>query len=411
MNQPAATLSNETDHPSSDAGRKPDDLEVKDAQLIFASVWKKLEEEFGQENLIFPPEISWLNGAPGAGKGTQTRFIMKFRDLTAEPVVVSSLLKSPEARKLIDAGLMVGDREVLDILLRKLLSPGFQSGALVDGFPRTLVQVECLKLFYGKLMELRNKYVGTSLEKRFPKPQFHIIVLFIDEAESVKRQLIRGKRSQEDARTAEEKGEDDHVEIRKTDLSEDSARNRYRTFKRVTYEALKSLREVFHYHFIDAKGSIEDVQHRIIGELAYQSSLELDQATYDRVSRIPIAQELIVHARQELVKRLNEYEENHSHLFHLVLEHIQEKFLPIVRRHAISGMAMVSSEDQLFDTPLALAILIDVFSERGYHATVDIRHEYFPERIDPDTQRIISRMQRIYRFIIRFRGSEIRRGG
>ncbi|MDV7395957.1 hypothetical protein RZS08_31485, partial [Arthrospira platensis SPKY1] len=73
------------------------DLEVKDAQLIFNSVWTQLESELGVENLRFPKEIFWLNGAPGAGKGTHTEFIMRFRHLTARPIVVSDLLKSPEA--------------------------------------------------------------------------------------------------------------------------------------------------------------------------------------------------------------------------------------------------------------------------------------------------------------------------
>ena len=89
------------------------DLEVKDAQIIFNSVWSALEKEIGEENLYFPKEIFWLNGAPGAGKGTITDFIMQYRDLTAPPLVVSSLLLSVEARKRIDAGLLAGDREVI----------------------------------------------------------------------------------------------------------------------------------------------------------------------------------------------------------------------------------------------------------------------------------------------------------
>ena len=88
------------------AKKKVEDLEVKDAQLIFHSIWHELEQEVGVENLHFPAEIFWLNGAPGAGKGTQTAFIMEFRDLTEKPIIVSELLKSPEARKKIDAGLL-----------------------------------------------------------------------------------------------------------------------------------------------------------------------------------------------------------------------------------------------------------------------------------------------------------------
>ena len=119
-----------------------EDLEVKDAQIIFNSVWQNLIDEFGRENLRFPKEIFWLNGAPGAGKGTNTDFIMQYRNLTAPPIVVSSLLNTPDAIKKKDAGMLVGDREVIDIMLHTLLDPIYKTGAVVDGFPRTKVQVE-----------------------------------------------------------------------------------------------------------------------------------------------------------------------------------------------------------------------------------------------------------------------------
>ena len=146
-----------------------EDLEVKDAQIIFNTVWQHLVEELGQDNLRFPKEIFWLNGAPGAGKGTNTGFIMRYRNLTAPPIVVSSLLTTPEAKKKKDAGMLVGDREVVDIMLRTLLSPVYKSGAVVDGFPRTKVQVECVKLLYEKLNELKNHYQLTDLEIFFKK--------------------------------------------------------------------------------------------------------------------------------------------------------------------------------------------------------------------------------------------------
>ncbi len=75
----------------------PIDLEVKDAQLIFNSVWKDLEIEYGKLQLRFPKELILLGGAPGAGKGTNTDYIRKVRDITEPPIVVSELLNSPEA--------------------------------------------------------------------------------------------------------------------------------------------------------------------------------------------------------------------------------------------------------------------------------------------------------------------------
>ena len=392
------------------AEKRVEDLEVKDAQLIFQAVWHELEEEVGVENLRFPAEIFWLNGSPGAGKGTQTAFIMEFRDLTEKPIIVSELLKSPEARKKMDAGMLAGDREVTRLVLRSLLNPSYESGAIVDGYPRTKTQVECLKLFHGRLSELRSKYLGTFQEEQFPKPRFHIIMLFIDEEESVRRQLLRGQRTLEHNAEVEASGVGEKREVRKTDLDEEAAHRRYKTFKESTYHSLTTLREVFHYHFINAHGTVIEIQQRIIQELKYQSSLELDEATYDRISSIPLAQKLSLHARQLLVHRLDSYEKFHSQLFGQVVDLIQSKFIPIVEKHSISGLAYINSEDSVFADPLAIAILIDVFTERGFTAVVDIRKMEVPERIDPKSYEIINKVKKVYRVRINFPGSKIRRG-
>jgi adenylate kinase len=387
-----------------------EDLEVKDAQIIFNSVWSMLVEELGEENLRFPKEIFWLNGAPGAGKGTNTNFIMKYRDLTAPPLVVSDLLQSPAARKLIDTGRLVGDREVIGIIFRKLLDPVYQSGVVLDGFPRTKVQVECVKLLFNKLVGLRNKYANTLLSEHFKKPHFHIVVLFVDEKESVKRQLSRGRKAIAHNEEVRESGDGDLEEIRATDVDPAAALDRYRTFKEKTYGALKDLREIFFYHFINAHGTIEEVRERIDEELQYQGSLELDEATYDRLSPIKVATALSQHARQQLVNRLDSYEERQAELFSSVVALIKNDFMPIIERHAISGKALVNSESPILDNPDALCMLIDIFSERGYHATIDIHREEVPESVDPKTFKIKNRIKRIYRVRIQFKGSEIRRG-
>mgnify|MGYP005629282203 FL=1 len=386
------------------------DLEVKDAQLIFQSVWQNLESELDGDNMHFPAEIFWLNGAPGAGKGTQTAFIMEFRDFTEKPIVVSDLLKSPEARKMMDAGMLAGDREVTELVFRRLLDPIYDSGAIIDGFPRTKTQVECLKLMYQRLNELRIKHLGTEKESQFPKPRFHIIMLFVDENESVRRQLARGKRALEYNREVEASGVGNQILVRKTDLDEEAAHNRYKTFKEATYDSLRTLREVFHYHFINAQGTVIEVQQRIIHELKYQSSLELDEGTYDRISTIPLADKISLHARQLLVNRLDSYEKLHTALFEQVVELIKTKFIPIVEKHSISGLAYINSEDPVFENPLSIAMLIDVFTERGFTAVVDIRRMEVPIRMDRETYEIINRVKKIYRVRINFPGSKIRRG-
>ena len=389
---------------------KIQDLEVKDAQIIFNAVWDSLKEKLGEENLRFPKEIFWLNGAPGAGKGTNTDFIMQYRDLTAPPLVVSSLLNTAEAKKMKDAGMLVGDREVIQIMLHKLLEPTYKSGAVVDGFPRTKVQVECVKLLYQKLIELRNKYKATLYSEHFKKPQFHIVVLFVDEKESVKRQLNRGREAMNHNTVVMEDGVGSLIELRPTDLDPKAALNRYRTFKEKTYGALKDLREIFFYHFIDAHGPIEEVRARIDEELRYQGSLELDEGTYDRVSKIPVAVSLSMHARQDLVDRLDTYAERKPALFDQVVELIQKEFMPIIERHGISGRAVVNTENKIMQDSDALAMMIDIFSERGFHITVDIRREEVPDSIDSKTFKIKTRLKRVYRVRVYFKGSDIRRG-
>ena len=140
----------------------PADLEIKDAQLIFNHVWKQLEADYGRVNLRFPKELILLGGAPGAGKGTNTDFIRQVRGIDAQPIVVSALLDTPEAREIKARGGMVGDREVVGILMRKLLEPEQQNGAILDGFPRTKVQVECLKMLFDKMV--RGKFVGALVQ-------------------------------------------------------------------------------------------------------------------------------------------------------------------------------------------------------------------------------------------------------
>ena len=152
------------------------------------------------------------------------------------------------------------------------------------------------------------------------------------------------------------------------------------------------------------------MEKNILKELEYQSTLELDPRTVDRLRGIPVASEIVVHARQDLVKRLDSYELEHEELFSNVAGFIERKIMPIVLRHAISGTALVNTEDTMLDDPRALAMLIDIFSERGYHAAVDIHRIEVPEHVDLKTGAVKCRQKKVYRIQIRFTGSEIRRG-
>ncbi len=386
------------------------DIEIKDATVIFNDVWRSLEEEFGLEKLTFPKEIILLGGAPGAGKGTNTGFIMKARGFTCPPIVVSSLLDSPKAKALKDNGMLVGDREVMTILFRRMLRPEFRDGAILDGFPRSEVQVECMKLLVEKMNELHTKFKNTEHNVSFRRPTIHVMVLFVDEKTSVERQLFRGRQIEAHNEEVRQTGLGELQELRKTDLDVDAAKRRYRVFKESTWDALQSLREVFFYHLINAQGSIEEVERNIVSELTYQSSLELDPDTYQLIRDIPVAHEIVTHARQELVRRLDGYARDHRPQFEKVVQLINERFMPIIIRHAISGRTVINNEDEVLNDPLALAMMIDIFSDRGYHAVIDKQVSEVPKSVNLETGTIEFRPKTTYRIRIYFEGSEIRRG-
>ena len=395
---------------AANAAAQAHDLEIKDAQLIFNSAWHALETSMGRPNLRFPKEIILLGGAPGSGKGTNTDFILKARGLTCQPIVISALLDSPEAKRIKDSGGMVGDREVIGLMLRALLQPQYRDGVILDGFPRTKVQVECLKLLVQQIQSLRTEFYNTQLGMHFRQTTIHIMVLFVDEKTSVDRQLKRGREILAHNAEVRRTGVGELQEERPTDYDTALAQRRYRVFKEQTWDALQSLKESFHYHFINAQGSVSEVEQNILEELQYQSTLELDPRTHDILRVIPVASEIIIHARQEMVKRLDGYAMDHAELFARVVTFIDKKIIPIVIRHAISGFAQVNTEEPLLDDPLSLAMLIDIFSERGFHAVVDLHRIEIPEKFDLTTGLIKSRIKKVYRIQIRFQGSEIRHG-
>lgn len=378
--------------------------------MIFNRVWKELEGSVGRENLRFPKELILLGGAPGAGKGTNTDFIRKVRGIMAPPIVISHLLDTPEAQKVKARGGMVGDEEVLRLLLEELLRIPFRDSAVLDGFPRTNVQVECLKMFYDEMLRLRREFSRTPRAHVFRQPVFHIMVLFVDEAESIRRQLLRGRETLANNAKVRETGIGTLEEERATDFDPELARNRYRTFKEKTYDALVSLKQIFHYHFINAQAPVEVVQQNIIRELDYQSSLELDPRTYDTLRHIPLADEIVVRARQDLVNRLDSYQVEHRDLLVQVVDFIQERMMPVIKRYAVTGRATINTEEEIFHDPVALAILIDIYSERGFQAMVDIRRQEIPESVDLQTGEIRTRQKRVYRITVFFSGSKIRRG-
>jgi len=377
--------------------------EIKNSQLMFDSVWNKLKGKYTDERMIFPKEMIWLMGAPGSGKGTNTPFILQARGITASPVVLSDLLDSPEFRAIKAEGGMISDAQVTETLLETLLQDQYRVGALVDGFPRTEVQVDHVSLLYDRMLTLKRRN-----PQLYPRPVFRMAVLFVEERTSIERQLARGRRAAIQNEKVKETGMGELAPERPTDMSEKAAAKRYAIFKQ-HFATLTSLQQRFPFHLINAQDSIEMVRARILKQFEYQSSLELDEETFDAIQPIPLASKIIVHARQNLVKRLDDYQTYQPALFHKVIDVILKEFLPHIEYHAMSGFVLIRSEDPVFEDYTAVNMAIDILSERGYSVSFDTKVERFPERVDPKTFEIISSHTQKYYFTVRFAGADIRR--
>jgi adenylate kinase len=92
-----------------------------------------------------------LLGPPGAGKGTQAKFICdKFGipqistgDMLRAAIKAGTPL-GKEAQKVMDAGHLVPDDIVMGLVKERLKQPDCERGYLFDGFPRTIPQAEAI---------------------------------------------------------------------------------------------------------------------------------------------------------------------------------------------------------------------------------------------------------------------------
>jgi len=94
-----------------------------------------------------------LLGPPGAGKGTQAAFLttrlhipqISTGDMLRAAVKAGTAL-GLAAKRVMDAGQLVSDQIIIDLVRERLGQPDCASGYLFDGFPRTIAQAEAMKL-------------------------------------------------------------------------------------------------------------------------------------------------------------------------------------------------------------------------------------------------------------------------
>ena len=99
-----------------------------------------------------------LLGAPGAGKGTQATFVCRKYGIpqisTGDMLRAAVKAGSPlgiEAKKIMDAGGLVGDELIINLVKDRLAQSDCDQGFLFDGFPRTLPQADAMRAAGVKL--------------------------------------------------------------------------------------------------------------------------------------------------------------------------------------------------------------------------------------------------------------------
>jgi adenylate kinase len=107
-----------------------------------------------------------LVGPPGSGKGTQAQFICE--RFAIPQISTGDMLRAakregtldPKYLAIMDAGGLVPDEAIIDLIERRLQEGDVSNGFLLDGFPRTVPQAEAL----DSLLERRGLHINAVVQ-------------------------------------------------------------------------------------------------------------------------------------------------------------------------------------------------------------------------------------------------------
>jgi adenylate kinase len=181
-----------------------------------------------------------IMGPPGAGKGTQAKFIAQRFSIPAVSTgdifranVTQGTPLGVEAQRFMSAGEYVPD-EVTNLMVRhRIDEPDAERGFLLDGYPRTLAQVEELDKMIA--------FTGHQLDG--------VVVLTVDGEEIVQRLLAR----------AEIEG--------RADDTEDVIRRRQELYLEQTAPLIDVYRRRELLVEVDGLGEVDEVTQRIVAAL------------------------------------------------------------------------------------------------------------------------------------------------
>ena len=104
-----------------------------------------------------------LLGAPGAGKGTQAAFICQKYGIpqisTGDMLRAAVKAGTPlglQAKSVMEAGGLVSDELIINLVKERIAQPDCANGFLFDGFPRTIAQADAIILMMWYAVLYRN---------------------------------------------------------------------------------------------------------------------------------------------------------------------------------------------------------------------------------------------------------------
>jgi adenylate kinase len=212
-----------------------------------------------------------LLGSPGAGKGTQAQFITEHYGIPQistgamlRAAVAAGSLLGQKAKAIMDAGQLVSDDIMINLVKERINQPDCKNGFLLDGFPRTIPQAEALA------------EAGIKLD--------YVIEIDVDDEEIVHRMSGRlihpasGRTYHKDYHPPKVAGKDDETGealIQRDDDKEETVRHRLKVYHDQTKPLVNYYQNYIKAHHghgpqyaaVDGTGDVQAIRDRIFAVL------------------------------------------------------------------------------------------------------------------------------------------------